>query len=122
MAVTHGGRIVSIRRSLLNKSPGFWRRAARALEFGQRLCIAAGPGGSVKYRCIGDTRDDTQRYGSPCGQLLQKMRMFTHWLKHSVKFGSALGECVCFGGFGASDGQGNEGAIANCGHVRPYMG
>jgi len=31
------------------------------------------------------------------------------------------GDCTCFDGFGASDGQGNDGSIANCGHVEPIV-
>jgi len=48
----------------------------------------------------------------------------TEWRECSLRglCDRALGECVCFSGFGASDGQGNEGAIANCGHVRPNIG
>ena len=30
------------------------------------------------------------------------------------------GECECFSGFGASDGQGGEGSIANCGYILPF--
>jgi hypothetical protein len=29
------------------------------------------------------------------------------------------GECFCFAGSGASDGQGNDGPIANCGYIEP---
>ena len=29
------------------------------------------------------------------------------------------GSCSCFEGFGASDGQGGDGSIANCGYVEP---
>jgi hypothetical protein len=32
-----------------------------------------------------------------------------------------IGECECFPGFGASDGQGGEGTIANCGYILPFM-
>ena len=31
----------------------------------------------------------------------------------------ATGNCLCFDGFGASDGQGNDGSIPNCGYVEP---
>lgn len=31
----------------------------------------------------------------------------------------ATGNCFCFDGFGASDGQGNDGSIPNCGYVEP---
>ena len=33
----------------------------------------------------------------------------------------ATGICTCFPGFGASDGQGGDGAIANCGYVEPIV-
>ena len=47
----------------------------------------------------------------------------TEWAECSLRglCDRSTGECTCFPGYGASDGQGNEGTIANCGYVLPFM-
>ncbi len=55
--------------------------------------------------------------------ITEEIKGTTEWAECSLH-GScdrSTGECACFYGYTASDGQGSSGAIANCGYQLPYL-